>query len=295
MKIKIIYNPKAGKHRGLKNIKALSNELLNDGHLVQRVATKEIYDTDKATKKAIEENFDLIIAAGGDGTINEAASALAEKNSKIPLGIFQFGTVNDFANYINITNDPKKYAQLVNEMATIEIDLGKIDNRYFINVAAGGILTSVAHDTPREMKAVLGKNAYYLHGLKDLTEKGIYSSNLTIKYDNQVVTDDFYLFLISNSPSIGGFDKFAPDAEIHDGLLNCVFVKKAGFINGVEIFIQILQGKHIDNQNVLYFKTSEIEVINNSKNDVEYDIDGEYGGNLPITVEVVPSAINILI
>lgn len=273
----------------------MSNELLDLGHLINRVATKKENDTRLETYKAIENNFDVIIAAGGDGTINEAASALAEKNSKIPLGIFQFGTVNDFANYLDLTNDPVKYAQLINEMNTIKIDLGKIENDFFINVAAGGFLTNVAHDTSREMKAVLGKNAYYLHCLKDISEKGIYTSNLTIITDDMEITDDFYLFLVSNSPSVGGFNKLAPNAEIHDGLLDCVFVKKSNLINNIEIFIQILNGKHIDNKNVLYFKTSKIKIINNSEKPVEYDIDGEYGGELPLEIEVASSIINIII
>lgn len=94
MKIKIIYNPKAGKNRGLRNIKNLSDELLKNGHLIQRYATKKERDTFNETENAINDGYDLIIAAGGDGTINEAASALAKNHSSIPLGIFQFGTVN---------------------------------------------------------------------------------------------------------------------------------------------------------------------------------------------------------
>ena len=295
MKIKIIYNPSAGKNRGLRDIKSLTDELLNNGHLVQRIATKKERDTFNETEKAIADTFDIIIAAGGDGTINEAASALAKNNSSIPLGIFQFGTVNDFATYLNITNDPYEFAEMIERREIIPIDLGKTNNSFFINVTAGGLLTNVAHDTPREMKAVLGKNAYYLNGLKDLTEKGLYTSNLTLITEKIELTDDFYLFLVSNSPSVGGFINLAPEAEIQDGLLDCVFVKKASFINNVEVFIKILNGNHIDNDSVLYFKTDKIKIINNSEKDVEYDLDGEYGGILPIEIEVVPSAINILI
>jgi len=263
--------------------------------LIERTATKKINDTKNETLKAIKNNFDLIIAAGGDGTINEAASTLATENSDIPLGIFQFGSVNDFASYLKLTNDPYDYAELVNRMNTIKIDLGKIKDNYFINVAAGGALTNIAHDTPREMKALLGKNAYYLHSIKDLSEKGIYTSNLTFITEKFEMTDDFYFFLVSNSPSVGGFNKLAPTAEIQDGLLDCVFIKKANFIDKIELFIQILKGNHIDNENILYFKTSKIKIINNSENDVEYDIDGELGGILPIEIEVAPSIINILI
>jgi len=295
MKIKIIYNPSAGKSRGLRNIKSLTDELLKNGHLIQRIATKKERDTFNETEKALTEGFDLIIAAGGDGTINEAASALATNQSSIPLGIFQFGTVNDFATYLKITNDPFEFSEMVEKMEIISIDLGKTENNYFINVAAGGLLTNVAHDTPREMKAVLGKNAYYLNGLKDLTEKGIYTTNLTLVTNELELTDDFYLFLVSNSPSVGGFNNLAPDAEIQDGLLDCVFVKKASFINNVEVFIKILNGNHVDNDSVLYFKTDKIKIINNSEKAVEYDLDGEYGGILPIEIQVVPSAINILV
>jgi|LGOV01.1.fsa_nt_gb diacylglycerol kinase (ATP) len=295
IKVKIIYNPSAGRNKGIKDIKILSDELLNSGHIIKRVATKKENDTCIETLKAIKNNFDLIIVAGGDGTINEAASTLASEKSNIPLGIFQFGSVNDFATYLKITNNPYEYVDLVNRMNTIKIDLGKIGNKYFINVAAGGLFTNVAHDTPREMKAILGKNAYYLHSIKDLTDKGIYASNLTFITNDMEITDDFYFFLVSNSPSIGGFNKLAPTAEIQDGLLDCIFVKKTKFIDKIELSIQILSGKHIENENVLYFKTKKIKIINNSEDEFEYDIDGELGGHLPIEIEVAPSIINILI
>jgi len=145
------------------------------------------------------------------------------------------------------------------------------------------------------MKAVLGKNAYYLSVLKDLTEKGLYTTNLTVTADDLELTDDFYLFLVSNSPSVGGFCNLAPEANIQDALLDCVFVKKGSFIDNVEVFIRVLNGNHTDSESVLYFKTKKIKIINNSEKDVEYDVDGEYGGNLPIEIEVVPAAINIII
>jgi diacylglycerol kinase (ATP) len=295
MKIKIIYNPVAGKNKGLQSIKNLSDELLKNGHLLHRFATGKARDAFDETEKAISSEYELIIAAGGDGTINEVASALAKNHSSIPLGIFQFGTVNDFATHLNITNDPIKFAKMVEKMNVIPIDLGKANGSFFINVAAGGSLTNVAHETPKEMKAVFGRNAYYLNIVKDLTEKGLCVTNFTIIADDIELTDDFYLFLVSNSPSVGGFSNLAPEAEIQDGLLDCVFVKESSFISNVEVFIGVLTGDHVDHDSVLYFKTKNIKIINNSKKDIEYDIDGEYGGKLPLEIEVVPSAINIII
>lgn len=295
MKIKIIYNPKSGKNKGLRNIKIISDILLDNGHLVSRFATQKIEDVSEQIILSEQYNYDLIIIAGGDGTINEAASTLAKENIKIPLGIYSFGTVNDFARYLNLSNDPEEFCEMIERMNIIDVDLGKVDGKYFVNVAAGGFLTSVAHETPREMKAVLGKNAYYLHGLRQLSQKGIYTENLTIKTEDQEISGEFYLFLVSNSPSVGGFEKFLPDAKIQDGLLDCVFVKKSNFTDAVEIISKVLSGKHVDNENVLYFKTKKIEIINNKDKEIEYDIDGEYGGHLPITIEVVHKALKVLV
>lgn len=295
MKIKIIYNPSSGKSRGIKKIKTITNLLLSRGHLVQRIATEKEFDTFKETQKAIDDKFDLLIVAGGDGTVNEAAGALASKDSKIPLGIFQFGSVNDFAKHLNLPNDPEEFVQLIDNWNYITIDLGKANDNYFVNVAAGGILTNVAHDTPRELKAVLGKNAYYIHGIKELSEKGLKTEKLLIETDQFTLEDEFYLFLISNSPSVGGFDKFLPHAEIQDGLLDCIFIKKSNFPNTMETFVQVLQGKHIENDSVLYFKTQNIKISSLEKKEIEYDIDGELGGTLPLHVEAIPKKINIII
>ena len=105
--------------------------------------------------------------------------------------------------------------------------------------------------------------------------------------------EEVLLFLISNSSSIGGFKKLAPKADVLDGLLDIVIVKKSGVQDLANIFINIFSGDHINHPNVVYFKSKSVRLDTREK--VSIDIDGEYGGKLPATFEIVPKAFRIIV
>ena len=114
-----------------------------------------------------------------------------------------------------------------------------------------------------------------------------------IKTPEFVLEEDILLFLISNSSSIGGFKKLAPTAEIVDGLLDVVIIKKAEIGELANIFLSVFTGEHVNHPKVIYFKAESIEI--NSDNNVTIDIDGEYGGELPAKFDVIQNAVEILI
>lgn len=292
-KVKIIANPSSGRQAMDRRLDRLIKLLIDDGYTINKFETKKKYDALNETLKTCKEDWDIIIVSGGDGTVNEVAKGIANSEMKIPVGILASGTVNDFANYMKIPKDVNEFFKMIKKGETIDVDLGKLGDEYFVNVAAGGLLSNVGYQVLPEAKLVLGRMAYYLEGLKEITLQNFESINLKIESEEYNSVDDVMLFLISNSSSIGGFKKMAPKADVLDGLLDIIIVKKSDVTDIANIFFRIFSGEHVNHPNVKYYRSKKIKLT--TTKDVHIDIDGEYGGMLPATFEVAPKAFRIFI
>ena len=292
-RIKLIVNPSSGRQTSEVRIDNLSKLLLDDGYTISKFFTSKKNDAMNETIKSCNGDWDIIIVCGGDGTVNEVAKGIALSENKLPVAILSSGTVNDFANYMNI---PTKIADFYNMIKTgklVDIDIGKVGENYFVNVAAGGLLTNVGYQVQPEAKAILGRMAYYFEGLRELALEGIAPINMKFESLEYTKEEKVLLFLVSNSSSIGGFKKLAPKAEVIDGLLDVLIIRESDIGEIANIFFNILRGEHINHPNVAYFNTNKISVSCDSK--VTLDIDGEYGGLLPATFEVVHKGMTIFI
>ncbi|MDU5080849.1 YegS/Rv2252/BmrU family lipid kinase [uncultured Tissierella sp.] len=292
-KIKVIFNPSSGRQSMERRVDRLCKLLLDDGYLISKFITQKKDDAMIETMKACKEDWDIIVASGGDGTVNEVAKGIANSERKIPVAILSSGTVNDFANYMKIPKNIMEFYDMIKRENTIDVDLGKVNSEYFVNVAAGGLLTNVGYQVLPETKMVLGRMAYYIEGLKEITLQNFEPIKLSVESEECSLDEEVLLFLISNSSSIGGFKKLAPKADVLDGLLDIVIVKKSGVQDLANIFINIFSGDHINHPNVVYFKSKSVRLDTREK--VSIDIDGEYGGKLPATFEIVPKAFRIIV
>lgn len=292
-RVKIIVNPSSGRQNVESRIDLLCKLLLDDGYIVGKFFTQEKDDAFHETIETCKGDWDMIVACGGDGTVNEVAAGIANSERKLPVAVLSSGTVNDFATYMKIPTKIVDFFEMIKKENIIDIDLGKINDKYFVNVAAGGLLTSVGYQVPAEAKAVLGRMAYYFVGLRELIVEGIEPIRVRFESEEYNKEEDILMFLISNSASIGGFTKIAPDAEVADNLLDVIIIKDSDIVEIANIFFNLLRGEHINHPNVSYFKTKNIRV--ESKEDLSMDIDGEYGGKLPATFQVVPKGMKIFI
>lgn len=292
-KIKLIINPSSGRQIMERKIDYLCKLLLDGGFIISKYFTKGKDDATNETIRTCSEDFDLIIACGGDGTVNEVVKGLRNCENRLPLAILATGTVNDFANYMNITSNITNFYNMIKEGKTIDVDIGKVRDRYFVNVAAGGLLTNVGYLVQPEAKAILGRMAYYFEGIRELALQNYEPIKVKIESDQFKGEMDILLFVVSNSSSIGGFKNLAPEADVLDGLLDVVIVKKSGTTDLASIFFNIFSGEHVNHPNVLYFKTKSISISSNER--VPIDLDGEYGGILPATFEVVPKGLKLMI
>ena len=292
-KIKIIYNPSSGRQMTEKRLDRLIKLLIDDGYTINKFDTKRKHDAMNETIKACKEDWDIIIAAGGDGTVNEVAKGIVLGGRKIPVAILTSGTVNDFANYMEIPKSIMEFYDMIKRNKPIDVDLGKLGENYFVNVAAGGLLSNIGFSVLPEAKMVLGRMAYYLEGVRELVMENLTPIKVKIESEEFNEENEIFLFIVSNSSSIGGFKKLAPKADVMDGYLDVFAIKKADMQELANIFFNIFNGDHINHPKVIYFKSKSIKVSSEEK--ISIDIDGEYGGKLPATFEVLSKAFRILV
>lgn len=244
--------------------------------------------------KCQESNYDFIVVVGGDGTINEVVSGMVESHKTIPLCILAAGTVNDFANYLNLPNDIEGICELIKNFKIITCDVGKIDNRYFMNVAAGGMFSDISFTVSKNEKKRFGPLAYYLNGLANLPSQLNTNFNLKIVLDDvNVLNEDAKMFMVTNTNRVGGFENIIPLADIQDGLLDLIIIKKCSVTDLVALSKDYLLKKHANSPFITYFQAKKIEI--SSSQDIIIDIDGEKGSLLPVTITAINKAINILI
>jgi len=278
---RIIYNPTAGREAFRKHIAEVLERLEIAGYETSCHSTTAEGDATHAAKEAVERGFDLIIAAGGDGTLNEVIAGISPFEKRPRIGLIPMGTTNDFARALRIPRDIDKALDIIIEGGTLPIDVGVMNDRHFINIAGGGRMTELTYDVPSRLKTILGQLAYYLKGIEMLPS--IKSSHLKIEYDGEVFDDEAMMFLIGLTNSVGGFEKLAPDSSINDGKFTLLILKKCNIAEFIRIVSLALRGEHVDDPLVISSKAEKITVTSTEK--VLLNLDGEYGGVLPATFE----------
>lgn len=274
---RIIYNPTSGREVFKRNLADVMMKLEAAGYETSCHATTGEGDAVQAAKVAVERKYDIVIAAGGDGTINEVVNGLAEQEYRPKLGVIPTGTTNDFARALHIPRDIDAAVDIIVKNETIPVDIGRMNNSYFINIAGGGRLTELTYEVPSKLKTVIGQLAYYLKGIEMLPS--IRATEASIEYDGKLYEGEIMLFLVGLTNSIGGFEKLAPDSSINDGLFTLMILKKTNLAEFIRIASLALRGEHINDPNLIYAKANHIKVKSTEK--MQLNIDGEYGGLLP--------------
>lgn len=298
MRVRMIINPVAGTKTVQKTAFKISQRLVDKG-IAQTV---DIFKTEKegdAYREALSlsaSDYDCIIAVGGDGTVNEVFYGVVKSGSDIPVAVLAAGTVNDFAHSIGLPNDCEKFCKMLSQGKAQKIDLGLCQGRYFANVLAGGVLSEVAYSVSHTKKNKLGKLAYYIYGARTLSKKAKHSEKLIYEFDGKKLEVDTFLFLVSNTASVGGFRRISPLAQVNDGLLDVCIVKKVGMLGILPLFIKMRSGKHTNHKKIIYFQTDKIKIsCSQDGKNMPLDFDGEKNGELPATVECVPNAIKLFV
>jgi len=315
MKAILIINPKSGQKKrkmppilkwtlkrvekrliGISKFKITAKKIIKE---VKKVCDKEKIKLDieftkspnDATKIAedAKNKYDLVIVAGGDGTVNEVVNGLA--NSKTTLAIIPFGSTNVLAMELGIPFNVKKAAELIAHGKKMKIDLGyaKINqkSRYFAICLSVGFDSSLITQINSKFKKRWGKLAYPIAGAKHL---------LKYKWNNIHVKHKFnsegYFIIISNSKYYAGEYQIADKASVTDGLLDLVIIDRENWWEIVKILSSLSSGKLNKFLKGEYYQTKKAHIYSHKKMFVE--VDGEVIGETPVSVKVIPKALNVI-
>ncbi|WP_170006364.1 diacylglycerol kinase [Bacillus fonticola] len=278
---RIIYNPTSGREAFRKHLPEVLQRLEMAGYETSCHATTGEGDAIKAAETAVEREYDVVVAAGGDGTINEVVNGLAEKPYRPKLGVIPMGTTNDFARALHIPRSIDQAVDIIVKGDTLPVDIGRSNDKYFMNIAGGGRLTELTYEVPSKLKTMLGQLAYYIKGMEMLPS--IKATEVEIEYDGKMFAGEIMLFLIANTNSVGGFERLAPDASINDGMFTMLILKKTNLAEFIRIASLALRGEHIGEKHVIYTKANRIKVHSQQK--MQLNLDGEYGGLVPVEFE----------
>lgn len=289
-KVKFIYNPFSGEAVVTKNLDTIIGKYQAKGYTIVpfRISTEQSLED---AFLDIDSSYHHILGAGGDGTINQIINIMKKKNLDIPLAILPVGTANDFAKYIGMPADIGSACDKILAGKIQEIDLGKANDKYFINVFSFGLFTDVSHKTPTHLKNTIGKLAYYLNGIKELPSFK--------KLDIKVTSDEFFyegnalIFFTFNGRTAGNIN-ISYKSEINDGLLDVIIVKGENIRSTLSSLLAFLKLEHLEKpKDIIHFTTSDF-TVEYSDSSLESDIDGEVGPTSPIHISCIENGLKMI-
>lgn len=296
LRLKIILNPSSGRETARSNIENVLSYLAMKGSIERADInyTAKRFDAMNYAMDTDPEEYDILIAAGGDGTVNEVITGLMRAEIDIPVAIYNSGTVNDFATINRLPSAPQDFARMLEDPELIRVDCGKAGESYFMNVLAAGSFADVIYNVQPDLKTALGPVAYWISAMKDIPSLNN-SVHIIIHNGDETIDTDAVMFFVSNTSSVGGFRNLMSHADVTDGLLDVMVLKKVEFNEIMPLFGKIIVGDHINSDKVIYFQATDFSIeAPEAANKITLDLDGEKGPSLPIRISCVPRAINLV-
>ncbi|MBR2851559.1 MAG: YegS/Rv2252/BmrU family lipid kinase [Anaerotignum sp.] len=293
-KLKLIYNPFSGNKSFKFDLDVCIGIFQEGGYEVHPFRTLKPGDIDQHIAE-MDPNYDIIVASGGDGTVNIVINAMLKRGLKTPLGIIPSGTANDFATYLGFkSGNVEDVCRTIVSTKPVKIDLGLVNEEiYFINVVAGGYFTNVSQTVDKDLKNALGSLSYYLKGVEQLPQFRKIPYRITTS--SEVIEEDLYFYMILNSAGTGGFTNLSPDSTVTDGEFEFLAVKGKPLYEMTPTVVKMLTGEHIHDKNILYLKDSyfKVECLDPTFKIMETTVDGEMGPDMPFEMRVVSKVIPV--
>ncbi|WP_082170638.1 lipid kinase YegS [Yersinia pekkanenii] len=275
-----------GKESGNIDVRNAVKNLRAEGVTLHVRVTWEQGDAKRYVEEAAILDVDTVIAGGGDGTLNEVATALMalSTNNRPDLAILPLGTANDFATSCNIPLQIENALQLAVKGRAVSIDVAQVNGEHcFINMATGGFGTRITTETPEKLKAVLGGASYFIHGLMRMDT--IKADSCEIRGPGFAWAGDALVIGIGNGRQAGGGQPLCPDALINDGLLQLRLLTAEELLP--TLLISVFSGEK--NKNVIEANLPWLEIT--APHNMTFNLDGEPLSGKHFRIEVLPNAI----
>lgn len=237
--------------------------------------------------RAVSEGFTTVVAAGGDGTINEVVNGLAGSN--VALGLLPVGTMNVFATELGLPMDVQKCWKIIEEGKTRMVDLPVANGQYFIQLAGVGLDAQVVEETSREFKKNFGPLSYVISASQIAARK---PPKIFVESDDSPPREGSFM-LIGNGRYYGGPFVLFNDAKVDDGKLDVLIFRNLSHLDIIRYLQGIMFGTHIDLHDVEYFQTSRVRVTSEER--VPVEVDGELLGEVPVTFQISPHRLKVLV
>ncbi len=289
MKAILIHNPRAGQRDRGQEIAGAVARLCAAGWQVESVLSQSAAEIERIARGAVESGADVLIVAGGDGTLNLAIQSLA--HSPVTMGVLPVGTTNVWAREVGIPLDVRRATEVLLAGQTVRSDLGTANGRYFLFVAGIGFDASVTRNMDPTTKRRLGMLAYVIAaGVEALKLRGV---EATIVADGLMSRERVLMLVGSNVRLYGGVLNMAPQAVADDGLLDVWVFHGRGFLAGALHTASVLLGRHANDPGARFYRCSSMTIA--AKWALPVQLDGDYVGTTPVTLRVAPKALRVLV
>ncbi len=287
MNASLVVNPVAGRRRRrvIREIERLLREKIS----CTAVITREKGDAFAFARDVADTDF--IIVAGGDGTFNEVINGLlssAPDKKNIPLALIPLGTTNVLAKELGIPHNVEKAVHLALTGAPKKISLGRINNRYFSLMAGIGFDGEAVLRANERFKRISGKGAYIYSGLKTLA--GYRPPLIQVKIPKETFTG--FTAVAGNARFYGGNFQVTPKADITEPLIDVCLLKSKSRKRLLRFIAGVIFKRHLNLNDVIYRRVNRVEIT--SKDTVHVQVDGDYFGTLPVSIDVVKDAVSVV-
>lgn len=276
-----LYNRQSGKGRIERNVDAIVAVFRGSGYAM----TPQEIDFARNPFDG-HEGLELVVVAGGDGTVNYAVNAMKSAGLDLQLGVIPAGTANDFAGALGMSRDPLEAARQIAAGEEERIDCGCVNGLYFVNVFSFGLFTTTSQHTPDERKHRIGKLAYLIEGVKEVWS--MHAVPLVVRADGRQFDLKSLMVLIFNGETAGGF-RLARRSSVRDGLFDVLMLEKRNILLSTLAMGRYLLGGNPRIIHRLQVRSLDIESTLNEPTDV----DGQRGAEFPLRVECLKGELRI--
>lgn len=291
MKAKLIVNPVSGTDSAPDYLQTINQSLRQKFLDLDIVMTTGAGDAMQAAARAVEQGCTHLFIAGGDGTLNEVLNGvmrLDETSTGVIFGLIPLGTGNDFAVALGLPEDVPTTLDILLAGRTVEVDVGQLNDRFFVNVSAGGFIAEVSDAVDPRLKSLAGKLAYLVGGAQVLFDYDPVETSVQIIEEEKSFALTMQMFAVCNSRLIGGGRMIAPDARIDDGLLDVCLIEAMPTLDFIGLLTRVSSGDHVEEERVHYFKAHELRM--EFARAVKVNTDGEVFETRECRYRVLPKA-----
>lgn len=290
-KLLFLVNPNAGQRRVNKALAEIIG-IFNEGGYEVTVFTTTGPGTGSRIVAERAADYDLVVCAGGDGTLNETITGILRAGAACPVGYIPCGSTNDFASTLKLSLDVVQAAKDIMLGVPVEYDVGRWGDRYFVYIASFGAFTRVSYTTPQNLKNALGHLAYVLSGIQELPQ--IRNIPMALELDDQVLDGEYLFGAVSNSTSVGGVFTLDPRrVDLRDGKFEVILVRMPRDMNELAQCAAALQNHTYDCAAITFRKVSRLKVHETSG--LLWTLDGERAeGTDVVEIENLHRAIRLV-